>query len=765
MSDSTSFTSIGRACPRVEGRLKVIGAATFTAEWDVPEVTYGAVVDSAIARGAIREIDTAESLAAPGVIAVVTHENAPRLHPYPDRGEGFQLMGEGGLAEARLPLQDGTIYYGAQSIAVVVANTPEQAQYAASLVHVTYDKQSPELVMESASHQVFPEKFLGIEVLQKSANDAHAAIEEAPVQLSREYHSSICHHNPIELLATIAMWERRDGENYLTLYDTTRALDTLRNVMAHCFDMPMANIRIIAHYIGGAFGSKAWSFFNPVLAALVARVAQRPVKIEWRRQQMYAVAGHRPATKQTLSLGASWGGKISGLIHDSRTHSSPVSGYIEPGARMTRMMYDVANIGYSNRLSYLNLPSPTVMRGPGFQIGSWALECILDELASELEIDPIELRLRNYAETSPVDGLPFSSKRLRECYARGKVLFGWEAHNPRPRLTQVGRHLIGTGMASTMLPSECSEASAQATIFANGSALVRSATHEIGNGAYTIFRQIAADGLDLPIDQVHFELGDTTFPAAPSTHGSVTTATVGTAVFKAARNVVMVLKKRAVGDHESPLFKAALAAINAREGRLYLREHPSIGEEYSSILCRAGLPSVVANGDAKPGDERQQFAFCSFGAVFAEVRVDEMTGVVRVTRLCGVYDVGRIINPRTAHSQLMGGMLFGLGATLMEESLFDPHSGLPVVRNLADYHFPSCADTPEILIEALNVPDLHISELGSRGIGSWAVTGLPPPSLTPSSTQQASVFVVCQLRRIRYLRTHSHALKQRGNDC
>lgn len=725
MDHATTFTTIGHALPRADGRMKVTGTATFTAEWNVPDVTYGAVVDSAIARGTIRAIDTTEALAAPGVLAVVTHENAPRLRPYPDRGGGFQLTGEGGLSETRLPLQDGTIFYGAQSIAVVVADTPERARYAATLVRVTYDTHLPELVMETASHQAFPQTFAGTEPLQKSTDEARAAIEAAPIRLSREYESSICHHNPIELLATIALWEVRNGEEYLTLYETTRALDTLRDVVAHCFGMPAANVRIISHYLGGAFGSKAWTFFNPLLVALVARVVRRPVKIEWRRQQMYAVAGHRPATKQTLSLGASRDSTIVGLIHDSRTHSSPVSGYTEFGARMTRMMYNVANMGYANRLSHLNLPSPTVMRGPGLLAGGWALECMLDEVASELAIDPIELRLRNYAERDPDSGLPFSNKRLRECYARGKILFGWDARPATPRSVRVGKHLIGYGMASTMLPAEQGVASAQATIFADGTALVSSATHEIGNGASTIFRQIAADGLCLPVDRVRFELGDTDFPTAPPALGSLTTATVGPAVFKAARNAVMALKEIAIRDPGSLLFEAALDAIDAHEGRLHLREHASIGEDYSVILRRAGLPSVVASGDEKPGDERKQFAFFSFGAVFAEVRVDEAMGVVRVARLCGVYDVGRLINPRTAHSQLMGGMIFGLGATLMEESLFDPRNGLPVVRNLADYHIPSCADTPEIMIEVLNRPDPHIGKLGAHGVGELGCNGVP----------------------------------------
>ena len=717
---NTAFTSIGRDLPRADGRLKVMGAATYTAEWQVPELTYGAVVDSAIARGTIRAIDTKAALAAPGVLAVVTHENAPRLHALPSHGAGQQITGEGGLGEERQPLQDGTIYYGAQSVAVVVANTPEQARYAATLVRVTYDEQPPELDIASARRQKSPKMFAGTDLLQQSTKDAEEAIAKAPVRLERKYDSSINHHNPMEMLATIAQWNRLDGEDHLTIHDTTRAVTLLRDVCAKSFGLPSANVRVVSHFLGGAFGSKAWTFFNPLLVALAARVVKRPLKVEWRRQQMFSVAGHRPATWQTLSLGASREGHIVGLVHDSSTHSSPVSGYIEPVARMTSVMYDVPNIGFSNRVSHLNLPSPCVMRGPGMLPGGWILECMLDELASELAIDPIDLRLRNYAEKNPATGQPFFNKRLRECYARGRELFGWDSRQSR----RVGNHRVGQGMASSTHPAIQMESSAQATIFADGRALVRSATHEIGNGAYTALGQIAADGFGLPVDQVRFELGDTNFPAAIPAMGSMSTSSVGPAVLSAARRALTALKTLAIQDVESPLFGAAFFAVDAREGRLFLREQPSVGEGYSAILRRAGQAEIVADSTSPAGKELKQPEMFSFGAVFAEVRVDEATGVVRVVRLCGVYDVGRLINPRTAHSQLMGGMIFALGATLMEESLYDPHSGLPVIRNLADYHIPSCADTPEIHVETLNVPDPNIGELGAHGVGEMGCNGV-----------------------------------------
>ncbi len=381
-----------------------------------------------------------------------------------------------------------------------------------------------------------------------------------------------------------------------------------------------------------------------------------------------------------------------------------VSGYTEYGSRMTKMMYAVPELGFTNELAHLNLPSPSVMRGPGFLTGGWALETALDELAHELGVDPIQLRLRNHADVDPDSGLPFSNKHLRDCYARGAERFGWDARPETPGARRVGRDLVGYGMSSAMHPAAQQEATAEVTIHADGSASARSATHELGNGSYTIFRQIAADGVALPVQRVSFDLGDTDFPAAPPTHGSLTTVTVGAAVLNAAADALARLKALASKDQASPLHGAKPAEIEASAGRLHLADNPSAGEDYAAILNRAGLTCVTGAADAKPGSERKRYAFYSFGAVFAEVRVDPETGVVRVARLCGVYDCGRLVNPRTARSQLLGGMIFGLGAALTEETVFDPVNGLPVIRNLADYHVPACADAPEITIEVLEHP-------------------------------------------------------------
>ncbi|RAK62374.1 xanthine dehydrogenase family protein molybdopterin-binding subunit [Hymenobacter edaphi] len=715
----------GKPLDRVDGRLKVTGAARYTAEWDVPGLVYGAVVDSSIAHGTVQAIDVAAARNAPGVLAVLTHENAPRLQPLPDKVGETQFRGEGGITETRQPLQSAAIEYAGQPLAVVVADTYERARHAATLVRVTYAGQAPQLAMATASRKTLPETFLGNnkEKLQVTVGNPEAALAAAPVRLEAVYESAITHHNPLELLATIARWEKRDGADFLTLYDTTRALEVLQEVMATSLALPKESVHVICPFIGGAFGAKGWLYAPPLLTAMAARVVGRPVKIEWRRQDMFAVAGQRAATRQTLTLGATRDGRITALRHDTLTHSSQSSGFTEPCARVSRMLYAVPNMSFAHQLAHLHLPSPCPMRGPGETVGGWALECAIDELAAKLNLDPVELRLRNYAEKNPETGKPWSSKHLRECYARGRQLIGWDARNPQPRSMREGTQLIGYGMATTMYPAGRREAKARATLFADGRALVQSATHELGNGAYTVFRQISADALALPVERVRFELGDSSLPSAPTTGGSTTTATVGPAAQAAAQAVLEALKSLAGRDPASPLHGAAPEAIEAREGRLVLKSSPATGEEYGAILRRTKLPSLVATDGAKPGEEREKYSFYSFGAVFAQVRVDEASGTLRVARLCGVYDVGRLMNPKTAHSQIIGGMAMGLGATLMEATHYDARTGRAVVRNLADYHVPSMADTPDMQVEWLGIPDPHISELGARGIGEIGCVG------------------------------------------
>jgi xanthine dehydrogenase YagR molybdenum-binding subunit len=721
------FVTVGRPSPRADGRQKVTGTATFTAEWPIAGLAHGALVMSGVSRGSIRTIDSSAALAVPGVLAVLTHENAPGLAPYPETAAGFPLSGDGGFGEALQPLQSPQIHYGAQPVAVVVAETVEAARHAATLVHLEYDALEPVTAIDSSPDRRFPEEFGGTDALQRADPGAAAAWSSSAVHLEAEYATSVVHHNPIELLCTIAEWSSAaDGARpVLTLHDTCRGVQMLRDFAAHSFSLDPDDVVVISTFIGGAFGSKAWSFHNPLLVAMAAKLVGRPVKIEWRRQQVYSTGGHRPGTRQTLRLGSDAEGRLRSVSHDTRTHTSTVSGYTEFGARMTKMMYATPHLAYSTELSSLNLPSPSVMRGPGFLPGSFALESAMDELAHRLGRDPVELRSMNHASADPDTGKPFSNKHLRECYDRGAELFGWADRPSTPRSRRSGDAFVGYGMSSAMHPAEQRAASASVTVLADGSAVGRSATHELGNGAYSVFRQITADAVGLPLERVRFELGDSRLPAAPPTAGSVTTASVGPAVQAAGTAAVEALKQLARTLEGSPLAGLPPARVVSRHGALHDVEHPDRSQSFAEILSAAGLPSITADGSGEPGHERDDHAFYSFGAVFAEVRVDADFGVVRVERLTGVYDFGRMINPTTARSQIMGGMIFGLGMALMEETVFDPSTGLPVVRNLADYHVPSCGDAPAISIEAIDVPDDRLGSLGAYGIGEMGCNGVP----------------------------------------
>lgn len=724
--------SVGQPMPRVDGRLKVTGQARFTAEHRPDGLVHGVVLGSAIARGRVAAVDTAEAEALPGVVAVITPASAPRLKPLPDKVQGIQYSGEGGLIEMLLPMQDDRIHYAGQAIVLVVADSFEQATYGASKVRIAYEEDAPEFDLDIATRRSRPDSYCGMEPLQLFVGDSDKAYETADVRLERHYETPVHTHSAIETLATVAHWEKRDGRDFLTLHDTTRVIKTATTVLAHCLDLPEASIHLVVKFLGGSYGSKAWMFGNVLLVASCARMIGRPLKVEWTRQQMFELNGYRPQTRQTMRIGATREGKLVSLRHDAVTPTSTVSGYPEPVTGMTMMMYDVPNLAISQEIRHLNLPTPSPMRGVGVLAGGWALETAMDELAHELGIDPVELRNRNDAKKGPMSGHPFSSKHLDRCFARGRELIGWDARTP-PGERRDGRWATGLGVAASTLPAVLDTASARATLHADGTVKVVSATHEIGNGAYTVFTQIAADALALPVERVRFDLGDSTFPDSPITAGSRTTASVGAAVLDAGHKLIDALKDLARHADDGPLAGVAVDEIVAVDGRLVLKASPRIGEDYGAILRRAGRDSLQVDGQFTPASKRKfpasaltkHYEMHSFGAIFAEVRVDLDTGVIRVPRLVGVYDVGRVINPRTAASQLRGAMIAGLGGTLFEEGCFDPNNGRAVVRNLADYHVPACADVPEITIETLDIPDPQMGALGARGFGEMGTNNMP----------------------------------------
>ena len=715
--------AVGSPMPRVDGRLKVTGAARYTAEHRLEGMLHGVAVGSSIPRGRLVSVNTEEVEALRGVVAVVTPGSMPRLKPLPEKVQGIQYSGEGGLIEMMLPMQDDSIHYAGQTIALVIAETFEQATHAASRLRVTYEKAVAELELEVATRRSFPESYCGMEPLQLSAGDPAGAFDAAEVRFERDYETPPHYHAALEMLSTVAAWEQRDGGDVLKIWDTTRVIKTAVEVFAHCLEVPEAQVELVVKYVGGAFGSKAWMFGNALLVAACARLVDRPLKVAWSRQQMCEVNGYRPATRQSIRIGASRDGRIASLRHHGVTPTSTVSGYPEPVTGMTMMMYGVPNLAISQEIRHLNLPTPMPMRGVGVLAGGWALETALDELAHELGIDPVDLRQMHDADKGPLSGLPFSSKHLNECFERGKALIGWDRRGA-PRSSRRGREWVGLGMASSTLPAVLDGASASVRLSADGRAQVLSATHEIGNGAYTVFQQIAADALAMPADRVSFDLGESRYPDSPITAGSRTTASVGAAVLDAGRRTLAALKALAGATTASPFAGMPADDIITRDGRLVSRLEPATSLDYGDILRGAGRDEVLVEGRFEPSKDKT-FELHSFGALFVEVRVDAETGVVRVPRVVGVFDVGRVVNPRTCRSQLAGGIIAGLGGALTEEGYFHPANGRAVMRNLADYHVPSCADAPDIVVEMLDIPDPAMGALGARGLGEMGVNNMP----------------------------------------
>jgi xanthine dehydrogenase YagR molybdenum-binding subunit len=687
---------IGQPIARIDGRVKVIGAAKYAAEFARPGLTYGALIQSTIAAGRVVKIDLSAAKSAPGVVGILTRENAPHFRPYPD-----DLRKPGAPGENRVPLQDDEIYHDGQHLGVLVAESFEEATYAASLVRMTYQSQPPVVTLNDERAQknaTAPEKFAGREALQHKRGDVDSALVTAAHKIDFVYSTPIENHNPIETYSTTSEWEAADR---LLIHECTRGIKQLQRVVANAFGLPQENVRIVCPFIGGAFGSKGFQWSHTLLAAAAAKLLQRPVKLTLTRPQMFDSAGQRARTEQKLSVGADKSGKLVALRHATTTHSSPTHDYTEPCGNMSRMLYSCPNVEVSHRLVRLNLTTPCPMRAPGETPGVYALECAMDELAHETGVDPVEFRLRNYAEIDEYENRPWSSKKLRECYQRAAQKFGWSNRNKKPgSMRAADGSQVGLGMATAVYPAGQQKTGATAILNKDGTVVIRSATHEIGTGTYTTMSQFAADTLGIPIEKIHFELGDSQFPYAPNNGGSWLTASVGPAVIGACRE----LKK-----------KVAYVAGS----------WPGDSAQLDDLFKRAGQEQIQVEFNSEPNkEEREKFTFLSYGAIFVEVHVDAF-GQVRVKRAVGVYDMGRMINPRLARSQITGGMLFGFSTALMEGTVPDQKTGRIVNANLAEYHVAVHADTPELDIDFINEPDPHMPDLGARGIGEIGIVGAP----------------------------------------
>ena len=704
----------GLPIDRRDGRLKVTGRAKYAAEFDIDNVGHAVLVQSTITSGRIAGFELSAAQAAPGVLAILTPRNAPRL-----------AVSEAGEHVVAFPLlQDDLVDYNGQHIGVVVADTLERAQHAAALVKVRYHEGEPAVRIEDALAEAYPPEHFrnGARPPDSRRGDPEAAWDGAAIRLDLTYRTPVEHHNPMEPHATIALW---DGDR-LTVYSATQGIDASRHTLAALFAIKPDAVRVICPFVGGGFGCKGVTWPHVALTAMAARQIGRPVKLVLSRAQMYTSNGYRPQTIQRIRIAAGPDGRLLGLRHDGLSEMSlPAIGeFSEPVGLATEMLYACPNVAVTHRLVPLNAPLPTFMRAPGEASGSFALESAIDELAVAARVDPLALRLLNYAETDPHENKPFSSKSLRQCYAAGAEAFGWARRSPQPGSMRDGDTLIGWGMATATYPMNRSKASARLVFAANGDVVVQSATQDLGTGTYTVMAQLAADALRMPIHRVHFELGDSRFPDAPISGGSQTVASVGPAVLAAVDAARKKLFALALADNRPPLSGAAASDLALSDGFILVKDAPQRRVSVPALLAKNRLDRFEVVGTAAPGDEKKHYSMHSFGAQFAEVRIDPLLREIRISRLVGAFAAGRILNAKTARSQAIGGIVFGVGMALLEETAIDPNIGRVTNPNVAEYLMPVHADIPDIRVIFIDEHDPLVNPAGVKGLGELPIVGV-----------------------------------------
>jgi xanthine dehydrogenase YagR molybdenum-binding subunit len=659
---------IGAPVSRVEGPAKVTGEAIYTADFTVEGMLHAVVVPSTIAKGHIVAIDDARARAVLGVFVVMTHHNAPRVHS----GKGVE--GDSSL----FLLQDDRVEFDRQPVAVVVAESLEAATHAAELVRVEYAAERPQTSFDKAARYV-PKEIFG-DPAAFARGDPQRAFAAAPVRVEATYRIPTEHHNPMETHGTVARW----NGDFLTLHDSSQWAFGVRRRIAHVFGISQEQVRVIVPYVGGAFGCKGTMWSHVALAAMAAKLVRRPVKLVVTRPQMFGWVGHRPQTEQRVALGAQRDGTLVSVTHDVLSETSMADEFIEPCGIFSRDLYAVENYAMSHALPRLNISKPTYQRGPGESTGSFALESAMDELAYALEIDPLELRLRNYAEKDPYAGKPYTSKELRECYRQAAAQFDWRRRNPSPRSMRRNGVLVGFGMATASRGVFRSRAQTRIRMNGDGTVVLSSGTIEQGCGSPTVYAQLAAEILDIPLERVTFEFGDTTLPEAPLAAGSQTSGSIGSVVVKAANQLRARLQA-----HHAPV--------------------PSDGFELDV--------------EDAPTAQEESYAQQAFGAHFAEVEVDPDLGEVRVTRFVSAFDGGRILNEKTARSQMLGGIVWGISMALFEHTRYDVRTARIMNANLSDYLVPTNADIPNPEIILIEVDDDRVNPAGVKGIGEVAITG------------------------------------------
>jgi xanthine dehydrogenase YagR molybdenum-binding subunit len=708
---------IGNPVPRVDGRAKVTGAARYAADFNQKNQLYAVIVGATVGLGRVTAIDVAAVNRLPGVVAVISHLNAPKLAYGTHKGFIDPAVGE------RLHvLQDNEVRFFGQPIAVVVAESLDIAERAAVELKVSYSGQKPVIdPKDPKAQQVTPDP-RGRVHADRSRGNADAALASAPVKIDERYDTARENHNPMEPHATIAAW----NGNRLTLWSKSQFVVNEQAEIAAIFGIPAEQVQVVCPFIGGAFGTSLRTWPHVTLAAIAARHVGRPVKLVLSRKQMFFTTGHRPRTLQRVALGATADGKLVSLIHEATGETSRYEQYVEAAISATNYIVSCPNVSARYRLSPLDTGTPTYMRGPGEATNMFALECALDELSYKLGIDPIELRRRNEPTVDEEMQKPFSSRSLLQCYTQGAERFGWARRDPRPRSMRDGRLLVGCGVASATYPVFYAPANARARLLPGGSVEVEAAASDMGPGTYTSMTQVAAEALGLPMDQVRFRLGHSVYPATPPHGGSMTMASVGSAVRAACMELRRLVEGLAIADSQSPVFKASIEQLEWKQDRLYQRAAAGPGISYREIANKAGKPIEAQGSSAHDPELPQRYSMHAFGAAFIEVAVDPDVGTIRVRRTVGVYGAGRIINPFLARSQCIGGIVGGIGMALMESTALDPRDGRIVNAHMADYVVPVNLDISNIDVSFVEETDPYVNPLGVKGLGEISIVGIAP---------------------------------------
>jgi xanthine dehydrogenase YagR molybdenum-binding subunit len=703
---------IGASMSRVDGPQKVRGEATFAAEFALDDMVYAALVFSTIPKGRIATLDTSAAEAAPGVVLVMTHRNAPRMRPMPLFGTSEKAAGVDSLPI----MQDDRVHWNGQAIAVVLAETREQADHAGSLIRVSYETEPATTSFEQAKANGTDTAELFGHELHVEIGNADAALAAAPVSVDATYRTPYQNHNAIEPHATTVAWH---GDE-LVMHDATQLVVHQAWSLAHIFGIEEEQVRVTAPYVGGAFGGKGlWS--HQVLAAAAAKVAGRPVRLALSREGVYRTVGGRARTEQRVAIGASADGRFDAIIHTGTAVASRDTATPEAFTFPTQSTYAAGSFEIDLQLAYQDMVANSTMRAPGEAVGSFALESTVDEVAVALGMDPIELRIRNEPDKDPISGKQFSARHLVEAWRAGAERFGWAKRNPTPGTVRDGEWLVGMGCAAaTHLYVRQPGGAARITLTSNGNVTVDIAAHDAGMGTATAQIQVIAERLGLEPEQVSFRFADSRMPGLVAALGSSQTVTVGAAVAAAQHALVAELLKLVGPD--SPLAGLTPEEIGALDGGLAKLDEPARHESYASILTQAGRDEISVEASAPPPLEMMNWSMHSYGAMFCEARVNAVTGETRVSRFLGSMDCGRVLNPKTAASQFRGGIIMGLGLALTEQTHFDERKGRIMNPSLAEYHIPVHMDVPEIDVIWTGIPDPH-TPMGARGIGELSITG------------------------------------------